>query len=101
MRDEFSRLRAITSVEALSVRAAGRAVACALSFLAFGAGCAEGTQKQELSEDTLRGTGATAGDAAGGSNGAVGGMPGAGDTAMPMAGMTSSVAGMSGGTGDN
>lgn len=82
-------------MEAFSVRAAGRFAACALSLLACGGGCAEGTQNEQLSEDTLRGPT----EAAGGSTSGNAGMPGAGDTAMPMAGMTNAGAGMSGVSG--
>ena len=87
-------------MQAFSVRPAGRVIACALSCLAFGVGCAEGTQNEQLTEDTLRGVGASAGEASGGSTtGGAGGMPSAGETAMPMAGMTSAGAGMSGVSG--
>jgi hypothetical protein len=82
-------------VEAFSVRAAGRFVACALSLLSLGGGCAEGTQNEQLSEDTLRGPT----EASGGSTSGSAGMPSAGDTAMPVAGMTNAAAGMSGVSG--
>ncbi len=84
---------------AFSVRQAGRIAACAISFLAWSAGCATGTNSSELNTDPLT-SGGTAGTAGTGGTD-LGGTATGGDVSQPIAGMPAAgsvaVAGMGGG----
>jgi F5/8 type C domain len=87
-RDEFFELQAVTSVSAFSFQRAGRLTAGALSFLALGAACAQGTNPGDLNTDPLT-QGMAGTGTAGTSDGTTAGTSSAGDTAMPMAGTPS------------